>query len=177
LRVKDLDFEQSQILARDSKGNKDRVTMLPQSLKETLIDHLHKVKAVHKGDQKYNINGVEPPRALPRKYPRAGKEWIWQWVFPSANISKDPMSGIVRRHHRYGSSLRKAIKAATKKAEVQKQETPHTFKHSFATHLLENNYDIRTVQELLGHKSVKTTMVYTHVSNNGPSAVKSPLDL
>ncbi len=176
LRVKDIDFGQSQILVRDSKGNKDRVTMLPQSLTEPLREHLERVKILYDADQKNNVNGVELPHALARKYPNAGKEWAWQWVFPSDNLSKDPQTGIVRRHHRYGSSLRKRIKAAAKKAGVQKQVTPHTFRHSFATHLLENNYDIRTVQELLGHKSVKTTMIYTHVLNKGASAVQSPLD-
>ncbi len=177
LRVKDVDFDQSQILVRDSKGNKDRVTMLPQALQEPLREHLIKIKILHDEDQRNNIEGVELPHALSRKYANAGKKWVWQWVFPSGNLSKDPRSGIVRRHHRYGSSLRKRIKAATMKAGVQKLVTPHTFRHSFATHLLENNYDIRTVQELLGHKSVKTTMIYTHVLNKGPSAVTSPLDM
>jgi len=177
IRVKDLDFDQSQILVRDSKGNKDRATMLPQSLQEPLRKHLIKVRALHEEDQRNNTDGVELPLALSRKYPNAGKEWIWQWVFPSDNLSRDPRNGIVRRHHRYGSSLRKKIKAATHKAGIQKQVTPHTFRHSFATHLLENNYDIRTVQELLGHKSVKTTMIYTHVLNKGPAAVTSPLDM
>ncbi len=177
LRVKDIDFEQSQILVRDSKGNKDRVTMLPQSLQEPLREQLTRVMVIYDTDQRNNVNGVELPYALTRKYPNAGKEWAWQWVFPSDNMSKDPRTGIVRRHHRHGSSLRKRIKAATKKAGVHKQVTPHTFRHSFATHLLENNYDIRTVQELLGHKSVKTTMIYTHVLNKGASAVQSPLDM
>jgi len=177
LRVKDVDFDQSQILVRDSKGNKDRVTMLPQALQEPLREHLIKIKILHDGDRRNNIEGVELPYALSRKYAKAGKKWVWQWVFPSANLSKDPRSGIIRRHHRFGSSLRKKIKAATMKAGIQKLVTPHTFRHSFATHLLENNYDIRTVQELLGHKSVKTTMVYTHVLNKGPSAVTSPLDM
>ncbi len=177
LRVKDLDFDQSQVLVRDSKGNKDRVTMLPQSLQEPLREHLINVRALYEKDQKNNIEGVELPYALSRKYTNAGKEWIWQWVFPSGNLSKDPRSGIVRRHHRFGSSLRRSVKSATKKTGIQKQVTPHTFRHSFATHLLENNYDIRTVQELLGHKSVKTTMIYTHVLNKGASAVRSPLDI
>ncbi len=177
IRVKDIDFNQSQILVRDSKGNKDRVSMLPQSLQVPLREHLVKIKTIYEEDQRNNVEGVELPFALSRKYTNAGKEWIWQWVFPSNNLSKDPRSGIVRRHHRYGSSLRKRIKEATKKAGIHKQVTPHTFRHSFATHLLENNYDIRTVQELLGHKSVKTTMIYTHVLNKGPSAVTSPLDM
>ncbi len=177
IRVKDIDFNQSQILVRDSKGNKDRATMLPQSLQEPLRIHLVKVKTLYDEDQRNNVSGVELPFALSSKYSNAGKEWIWQWVFPSNKLSKDPRSGIVRRHHRYGSSLRKSIRAATMKAGIQKQVSPHTFRHSFATHLLENNYDIRTVQELLGHKSVKTTMIYTHVLNKGPSAVQSPLDI
>jgi len=176
LRVKDVEFGQSQILVRDSKGNKDRVTMLPQSLQEPLKEHISKMKILYEADQKNNVNGVELPYALEKKYPNAGKEWAWQWVFPSGNLSKDPRTGIIRRHHRYGSSLRKRIKAAAKKAGVQKPVTPHIFRHSFATHLLENNYDIRTVQELLGHKSVKTTMIYTHVLNKGPAAVLNPLD-
>ena len=151
--------------------------MLPKSLQEPLQEHLLKVKVLFDDDQRNKVVGVELPFALSRKYPNAGKEWIWQWVFPSDNLSRDPRSGIIRRHHRYGSSLRKKIKAATHKAGIQKRVTPHTFRHSFATHLLENNYDIRTVQELLGHKSVKTTMIYTHVLNKGPAAVPSPLDM
>lgn len=150
--------------------------MLPQSHQEPLKEHISKAKILYEADQKNNVNGVELPYALEKKYPNAGKEWAWQWVFPSGNLSKDPRTGIIRRYHRYGSSLRKRIKAAAKKAGVQKPVTPHIFRHSFATHLLENNYDNRTVQELLGHKSVKTTMIYTHVLNKGPSAVLSPLD-
>jgi len=176
LRIKDIDFEMSQIIVRDSKGNKDRLTMLPQSLQESLKEHIVGVKALYEQDQKNKVEGVYLPHALARKYPKAGKEWIWQWVFPSKGLSKDPSTRVVRRHHRHGSSLRKQIKVAAKKAGVFKQVTPHTFRHSFATHLLENKYDIRTVQELLGHKSVKTTMIYTHVLNKGPSAVLSPLD-
>ncbi len=176
LLIKDLDFEMSQIVVRDSKGNKDRMTMLPQSLQDPLKEHLIGVNALHEEDQKNGIEGVYLPHALSRKYPNASKEWIWHWVFPSKNLSKDPRSRIFRRHHRHGSSLRKFVKAAARKAGIQKQVTPHTFRHSFATHLLENNYDIRTVQELLGHKSVKATMIYTHVLNRGPSAVLSPLD-
>lgn len=177
LRVKDLDFEMSHVIVRDSKGNRDRLTMLPQSLHEPLREHLIGIKTLYEQDRKNKIEGVYLPHALARKYPKAGKEWIWQWVFPSEKLSKDPRSEIIRRHHRHESSLRKKIKSASSKAGIQKHVTPHTFRHSFATHLLENNYDIRTVQELLGHKSVKTTMIYTHVLNKGPSAVTSPLDM
>lgn len=177
LRVKDLDFKQSHILIRDSKGHKDRLTMLPDLLKTPLRKHLSRVKNLHKKDLQNGHGDVYLPHALARKYPNAAREWIWQWVFPSVSLSKDPRSGVVRRHHRHGSSLRKAVKSAAKKAGVQKHVTPHVFRHSFATHLLEMDYDIRTVQELLGHKDVKTTMVYTHVLNRGPSAVRSPLDV
>ena len=177
LRIKDLDFEISHIVVRDSKGNKDRMTMLPQSLQDSLKDHLVGVKALHEEDRRNKVEGVYLPHALARKYPNASEEWIWQWVFPSVKLSKDPRTGIIRRHHRHGSGLRKSVKAAAKKAGIHKQVSPHALRHSFATHLLENNYDIRTVQELLGHKSVKTTMIYTHVLNKGPSAVLSPLDM
>jgi len=182
LRIKDIDFERSQINVRDSKGNKDRVTMLPQSLQSPLKEHIEGIKMLYKVDRKNDVEGVFMPYALARKYPASGKSWAWQWVFPSRKLSKDPRTGIIRRHHRHhrhhrhGSSLRKSIKAATANAGIHKQVTPHTLRHSFATHLLENNYDIRTVQELLGHKSVKTTMIYTHVLNKGPAAVTSPLD-
>lgn len=151
LRVKDLDFNQSQIVVRDSKGHQDRLTMFPNTLKAPLRQHLVRVKTLHKKDLREGYGSVFLPHALSRKYPNAEKEWIWQWVFPAGSLSKDPRSGVIRRYHRYGSGVRKAVKAAAKKAGVQKHVTPHVFRHSFATHLLELDYDIRTVQELLGH--------------------------
>ncbi|MEA3308979.1 MAG: integron integrase [Chloroflexota bacterium] len=176
LRVKDVDFGHYQLLVRDSKGHKERFTILPQSIKGALQRQLQRVKYMHQADLENGYGQVYLPYALQRKYPHAEQEWIWQWVFPSQQLSTDPRSGITRRHHRSGSTLRKAIKAAAQQAGIDKHVTPHTFRHSFATHLLQNGYDIRTVQELLGHKDVKTTMIYTHVLNRGGLAVHSPLD-
>ena len=176
LRIKDIDFELHQIVVRNGKGYKDRVTILPESVKEPLKEQIKKVHILHKRDLDRGEGRVYLPHALHKKYPNANKEWIWQWVFPSAIISEDPRSGIRCRFHRSPSSLRKSVKYAAKKAGIKKHVTPHVFRHSFATHLLENGYDIRTVQELLGHKDVKTTMVYTHVLKSGPAGVKSPLD-
>ncbi|MBW4643744.1 MAG: integron integrase [Goleter apudmare HA4340-LM2] len=176
LRVKDVDFAQQQIIVRDTKGNESRVTMLPESIAEELKIHLQSVKIIHQQDLQKGYGSVYLPFALERKYPRAKYDWIWQFVFPSGSISKDPRSGEIRRHHLHESSLQKALKQAVRQAGIQKKVGCHTFRHSFATHLLQNGYDIRTVQELLGHKDVKTTMIYTHVLNRGGKAVRSPLD-
>ena len=176
LRVKDLDFDNRQIVVRDGKGENDRVTMLPDVLIERLRLHLNQVKAKHDLDLSMGYGTVYLPYALERKYPNATLEFAWQYVFPAPVLSIDPISGIKRRHHLNESSLQKAVRQAAKLAKINKSVTPHTFRHSFATHLLENGYDIRTVQELLGHKDVKTTMIYTHVLQRGGLAVRSPLD-
>jgi integron integrase len=176
LRVKDLDFAYRQILVRDGKGAKDRVTMLPENLVQPLQRHLGKVRALHQLDRKQGYGEVRLPYALARKYPRAGYEWGWQFVFPSASRSRDPDGGAVRRHHVHPDTLGKAVKRAARLAGIIKPVSCHTLRHSFATHLLERGHDIRTVQELLGHSDVSTTMIYTHVMNKGARGVKSPLD-
>ncbi len=173
---RNLDFERRAIIVRDTKGNEDRVTMLPDSLIEPLKEHLQHVKRLHQEDLAKGLGAVYLPDALERKYPNASREWLWQYVFPSDQLSKDPRSDAVRRHHLDESGLQKAVRAAAAAVGIDKRITCHTFRHSFATHLLENHYDIRTVQELLGHKDVKTTMIYTHVLNRGGLAVRSPLD-
>ena len=176
LRVKDLDFERLEVTVREGKGGYDRRTMLPQSLVEPLQKHLRKVKAIHDDDLAAGYGEVWLPGALSRKYPNAGREWGWQYVFPASRRSRDPESGEIRRHHTFETNIQKAVKAAVREAGITKRVGPHTFRHCFATHLLEAGYDIRTVQELLGHKDVKTTMIYTHVLNKGGKGVQSPLD-
>lgn len=176
LRVKDLDFGQNHIVVRDTKGNEDRVTLLPERLKPILQEHLRHVNVLHQSDLRAGYGTVYLPYALAHKYPNASQEWGWQYVFPAANLSVDPRSGIKHRHHADDSSLQRAVRVAARASGIAKPVTPHTFRHCFATHLLEAGYDIRTVQELLGHKDVKTTMIYTHVLQKGPLGVRSPLD-
>jgi len=176
LRVKDIDFERREITVRDAKGGHERVTMLPASLVTPLQEHLKRVKLLHEQDLATGYGQVYLPYALDRKYPNAATEWGWQYVFPSERLSTDPRTGITRRHHMDESNLQRAVKDAVRLARLAKPASCHTFRHSFATHLLESGYDIRTVQELLGHKDVRTTMIYTHVLNRGGLAVRSPLD-
>lgn len=176
LRVKDIDFHYKQIIIRDSKGGKDRVTLLPGPLIEPLRTHLARVKALHQQDLDSGFGCVYLPHALSKKFPSACREWGWQFVFPSGNISTDPRSGIQRRHHVYKQSLQRNLKQAIRNAGIVKPASLHTLRHSFATHLLEDGYDIRTVQELLGHKDVKTTQIYTHVMGKGCNGVRSPIE-
>jgi integron integrase len=177
LRIKDLDVERRELTVRDGKGGKDRLTLLPQSLVPVLQEHLIRVRSLHKGDLAAGWGRVLMPDALARKYPNANREWAWQWVFPQQNRWRDRESGTQGRHHLDPSVVQKAVKRAVLEAGVTKAASCHTFRHSFATHLLERGQDIRTIQELLGHKDVSTAMIYTHVLNRGPLGVQSPADI
>jgi len=176
LRVKDVEFERHELIVRDGKGFKDRMTMLPDALVEPIKTHMGRVKALHEEDLQAGYGSVYLPYALEKKYPNAAREWGWQYIFPSIKLSVDPRSGVTRRHHADEKGIQRAIKQAVRDAGLVKPATPHTLRHSFATHLLQSGYDIRTVQELLGHKDVTTTMIYTHVLNRGGRGVESPLD-
>jgi integron integrase len=176
LRVEDVDFERREIVVRDGKGAKDRVTLLPENLIAPLQAQLARAKALHDDDLAAGCGAVWLPDALAAKHPRAGKAWGWQYVFPSPTRSTDPRSGVVRRHHVLPETVQKAVKLAASRAGIVKPCTPHVLRHSFATHLLQDGYDIRAVQELLGHADVSTTMIYTHVLNRGGKGVRSPLD-
>lgn len=176
LRVKDVDFGYRQITVRDGKGEKDRRTILPESLIEPLKRQLARTKMLHDEELERGYGKVYLPYALERKYPNAAREWVWQRVFPANKLSVDPRSGQIRRHHASEDMLQVAIKKGVKRAGIAKRVSCHTLRHSFATHLIEGGYDIRTIQELLGHKDVSTTMIYTHVLNRGGKGVRSPLD-
>ncbi len=176
LRVKDLDFDTQALTVRRGKGSKDRISMLPQRLLQPLATEVDRVRRLHQQDLARGYGQVELPEALERKYPNANRAWGWQYVFPASKLSQDPRSDIVRRHHLHESSVQKAVRSAVKQAGIVKPASCHTLRHSFATHLLEDGYDIRTVQELLGHQDVRTTMIYTHVLSRPGRGVRSPLD-
>jgi len=176
LRVQDIDFGYAQVHVRNAKGGKDREVPLPDRAAQPLREHLARVRELHQADLKQGLGEVYLPEALARKYPNAAREWGWQYVFPSGRLSTDPRSGALRRHHLHENGLQKAVKRAAEAAGISKRVGTHTLRHSFATHLLQGGYDIRTVQELLGHSDVSTTMIYTHVLNRGGKGVRSPLD-
>jgi integron integrase len=176
LRVQDVDFEMKQVTVRDGKGAKDRYTTLAEAVIPVLREHLASVQLRHQEDLEMGYGAVYLPGALDRKYPKAAREWRWQYVFPARDLSKDPRSGQIRRHHLDEATINKAIKTAVSRTGIVKRVSSHTFRHSFATHLLQNGQDIRTIQELLGHADVSTTMIYTHVLRQGGLGVKSPLD-
>lgn len=176
LRVKDLDFDRRAVVVREGKGFKDRVVMLPSSLESPLREQLSRSHAVWREDRAAGVAGVHVPHALARKYPRAAESWSWHWVFPHAQLTDDPRTGVPRRHHLLEGAFQRAFKLSVDEAGIAKPASPHTLRHSFATHLLQSGYDIRTVQELLGHADVSTTMIYTHVLRLGGGAVRSPLD-
>jgi len=176
LRVKDLDLEQCLLTVRAGKGDKDRVTILPETLVPALMAHLTALRAVHDRDRADHVPGVELPNALDRKYPNAGAEWPWFWLFPAKTLSVDPRSHTVRRHHVYPDNVQRWVKQAAEAAGIAKRVTVHSLRHSFATHLLERGYDLRTIQELLGHANLQTTQIYTHVAKRNKLGVRSPLD-
>ncbi len=176
LRIKDIDLENLTVTVRQGKGDKDRITVLPESLREAILEQMKRARAIYERDRKQNIAGVSLPGALERKYPKAGREWGWFWLFPSGSLSVDPRGNTVRRHHLHSATLQRAFRKALKETGITKHASVHTLRHSFATHLLEGGYDIRTIQELLGHKQLHTTMIYTHVARKNVMGVRSPLD-
>ena len=176
LRIKDIDLERNLVNVRSGKGDKDRMTLLPNLIRDDLIRHIESVRDLFDSDRRQRLDGVFMPNALNRKYPNAGKEWPWFWLFPSKSLSVDPLTLSTRRHHLYPLTFQKAFKEALRKTTVAKAASVHTLRHSFATHLLEKGTDIRTVQELLGHRNLQTTMIYTHVASRNILGVRSPLD-